>query len=142
MKTTPIGRFIIVLVMTTFLCVIQAGQAETDIAMPSLSEALVRYPVSETENTDRSVTELYRRISEEDYVVFNAYLSAKGTEMGEHSVEQGVLRAEILSNGASFNIVYDTLADEMKVTYPAGTCSEYMMNLEEHLAAAESFFSV
>ena len=44
------------------------------IAMPSLGEAIERYPDAETESGDSSITELYTNVSESDFNVFSIYL--------------------------------------------------------------------
>ncbi len=102
------------------------------VGMPSLGEALQRYPDSETENEDGSITELYTNVSEADFNIFSVYLQQKEAELADYQVEQGVIKAEIRAKGASFILSYDSKNGEAKMTYPAGTFSEWMKNAKTH----------
>ena len=107
------------------------------IAMPSLGEALQRYPDSETENEDGSVMELYTNISETDFNTFSVYLEQQGAELADYHVEGSVLTAEIRAKDASFNLHYDSKSVEAKVTYPSGTFDEWMKNAKMHFEAGQ-----
>ena len=102
------------------------------IAMPSLGEALQRYPDSETENEDGSVTELYTNVSESDFNTFSVYLEQQEAQLADYKAEKGVLTAEIRAKGASFSLQYDSKAGEAKVTYPSGTFDERMKSAKTH----------
>ena len=105
------------------------------IAMPSLGEALQRYPDSETENEDGSVTELYTNVSETDFNTFSVYLEQQKAELADYKAEKGVLSAEIRAKGASFNLQYDTKSGEVRVIYPSGTFDEWVKSAKIHYDA-------
>ncbi len=107
------------------------------IAMPSLGEALQRYPDSETENDDGSVIEIYTNVSKTDFNIFSVYLDQQGAELADYHVEGSELTAEIRAKDASFSLSYDSKSGEAKVTYPAGTFSEWMKNAETHFVAGK-----
>ncbi len=107
------------------------------IAMPSLGEALQRYPDSETENDDGSVTEFYTNVSETDFNTFSVYLEQQGAELADYHVEGNVLTAEIRAKDVSFSLSYETKRGEAKVTYPAGTLREWMKNEKTHFDAGQ-----
>ena len=102
------------------------------IAMPSLGEALQRYPDSETENEDGSVMELYTNVSESDFNTFSVYLEQQEAQLANYKAEKGVLIAEIRAKGASFSLQYDSKAGEAKVTYPSGAFDERMKSAKAH----------
>ncbi len=141
MKREPvISRIIISLLMMIFLPVSSTAEdgllpslTETvGIAMPSLGEALQRYPDSETENEDGSITELYTNVSESDFNTFSVYLEQQEAQLADYKAEKGVLTAEIRAKGVSFSLQYDSKAGEAKVTYPSGTFDEWMKNAKIH----------
>ena len=140
---TVISLIIIPLLVMTFLPVSSIAEGglppsltETmGIAMPSLGEALQRYPDSETENEDGSVTELYTSVSETDFNTFSVYLEQQGARLADDKAEKGILDAEIRAKGASFGLQYDSKAGEAKVTYPSGTFDEWMKNAKTHYEA-------
>lgn len=106
--------------------------ATVGIAMPSMGEALQRYPDSETENEDGSVTEFYTNVSETDFNTFSVYLEQQEAQLADYKAEKGVLTAEIKAKGASFSLQYDSKAGEAKVTYPSGTFDERMKTAKTH----------
>lgn len=106
------------------------------VAMPSMGEALQRYPDSETENDDGSVTELYSKVTETDFNTFSVYLEEQGAELADYQVEGSVMTAEIQAKGASFSLSYDSKTGEVKVTYPSGTFDERMKSAKAHFDAA------
>lgn len=107
------------------------------IAMPSLGEALGRYPDSETENADGSITELYTNISETDFDTFSVYLKRQGAELADYSVQNGILTAEIRARGASFRLEYSSKSSEASVIYPAGTFDERTKSAKTHFNAGQ-----
>ena len=146
-KTKLIRRIIITVLAASMLAGATAACAEGGLpsfsevagyAMPSLGEALQRYPDSETSNEDGSVTERYTQIGEEEYMIFSSYLNEQNAEVADYKVENAVLTAEIRANGASFFLRYDSSSNEAEVTYPAGTYNNRMRNAETHLTEAEN----
>ena len=111
------------------------------IAMPSLGEALGRYPDEEVENGDGSVAELYSNVSESDFNVFSVYLEQQKAKLADYKAEKGVLSAEIRAKGASFSLLYDSKASEARVTYPTGTFSEWTKNAKKHFEAAQKLYT-
>lgn len=107
------------------------------IAMPSLGEALQRYPDSETENEDGSVTERYTNVSETDFNTFSVYLEKQEAELADYHVEGNVLTAEIRVKGKFFSLNYDSKNTEAKVTYPSGTFDEWMKSAKTHFEAGQ-----
>ncbi len=105
------------------------------IAMPSLGEALQRYPDSETENDDGSVTEIYTNVSEMDFSTFSVYLELQGAELADYHVDGSVLTAEIRFKESSFSLRYDSKSGEAKVIYPAGTFDERLKSAKTHFEA-------
>lgn len=111
------------------------------IAMPSLGEALQRYPDSETENDDGSVTELYINVSETEFNTFSIYLEQQGAELADYHVEGSILTAEIRAKGASFNLNYDSKSGEAKMIYPSGTFDEWMKNAKTRFPLIERYLA-
>lgn len=107
------------------------------IAMPSFGEALHRYPDSETENEDGSVTELYTNVSETDFKAFSVYLESQGAELADYKAEKSVLTAEIRAKGASFKLHYDIKSGVTKVIYPSGTFDEWIKSAKTHFETGQ-----
>jgi len=107
------------------------------IAMPSLSEALRRYPDSETKNGDGSTTEVFMNIYEKEYNAFNAYLNEQGAELGEHQLERGVLTAEILKDRVSCSFIYDIQNHEAKMVYSPGTYDPWIKTAKKKFTFAQ-----
>ena len=117
--------------------ILPAFSEGTGYAMPSLGEALQRYPDSETENDDGSITELYSKIYEEEYNTFAGYLLNQDAKVTDYQIKNSVLTAKILANGASFNLIYNNVTNEAIVIYPAGTYDARIKDAKVHLAEAE-----
>lgn len=114
------------------------GLSETvGIGMPSLGEALQRYPVTETENEDGSIAESFMNVSETDFNKFSVYLESEGAMLADYQVENGLLTAEIQVKGASFQLSYDSRSGEAKVIYPSGTFDEWTKNAKVHFDAGQ-----
>lgn len=111
------------------------------IAMPSLGEALRRYPDEEMENGDGSITELYTNVSESDFDAFSVYLQQQEAKLADYKVEKGVLIAEIKAKDATFSLNYDTKNGEAEVTYPSGTFDEWVKNAKNHFATAQELLA-
>lgn len=147
-KMYTIKKLIIVLLTMTLLFVMQGVHAEgllptkaeiEGIGLLSLSEALQRYPKSETENEDGSVTELYTYVTDADYETFSVYLTAQGAELGDYRVENGVLMAGLKVGDASFSFSYDSDKCEAKMIYPAGTYNEWTRSSKMLLSSARRY---
>jgi len=111
------------------------------IALPSLGEALGRYPDEETVNGDGSVTEFYSNITEMDFNTFSIYLEQQEAELADYKVEKGLLTAEIWAKGASFSLSYDGKSGEARVIYPSGTFDERVKNAKTHFDAAQKLLA-
>ena len=142
MNRSRVIRLVVVFVIVIlYLCETVSAFAEgllpslsatVGIAMPSLGEALQRYPDSETENEDGSVTELYTNISETDFNTFSVYLEQQKAQLADYKAEKGVLTAEIKASGVSFSLIYNIKTGEAKVTYPSGTFDERVKSAKIH----------
>lgn len=118
------------------------GLSETvGVGMPSLSEALLRYPVSETENEDGSITELFTNVSEANFDTFSVYLESQDATLANYKVENGILTAEIQAKGASFHLSYDSRSGEAKVIYPSGTFDAWVRAAKTHFDALQEFLT-
>lgn len=128
--------------LTAYADGILPGLSETvGISMPSLGEALQRYPDSETVNEDGSTSELFTNVSEADFNTFSAYLESQGATLADYKVENGLLTAEIQVKGSSFRLSYDSRGGEVKVTYPSGTFDEWVKNAKTHCVVAEKLLN-
>lgn len=145
-KASATKRIIIVLSTIIFLLAMQTVQAEgvlpsltevEGIGLPSLGEALRRYPDNEMKNEDGSVTELYINVTDMDYDTFRAYMTEQGAEPGDCRNENGVLTAELKVRGVSFSFSYDSFRHEAKVTYPAGTYNDWIRNSKMLLSSVQ-----
>ena len=143
-KSRMIRLIVVVVIVMIYLCgtvsafaegLLPSLSATVGIAMPSLGEALQRYPDSETENEDGSVTEFYTNVSETDFNTFSVYLEQQEAQLADYKAEKGVLTAEIKAKGASFSLQYDSKAGEAKVTYPSGTFDERLKSAKTHYEA-------
>ena len=111
------------------------------VAMPSLGEALQRYPDEEAEGEDGGITELYRNVSEADFEVFSVYLEQQGAELVDYKAENGILTATIQLKDESFFINYDTTKSEILVNYPVGTFDGWVKNAKSHFDAAQKLLT-
>ena len=111
------------------------------MAMPSLGEALGRYPDEETENEDGSITERYTNVSESDFNVFSVCLEQQEAELANYKVEKGILTAEIRAKGAAFSLSYNSKSGEAGVTYPSGTFDEWVKNAKTHFDTAQKLLA-
>ena len=91
------------------------------VSMPSLGEALQRYPDSEIESTDGSSTEVYVNVSEKDFNTFSVYLGAQNAVLETYKAEGNVFRATLRLEHRTIDFTYDLSAQEARVTYPQGT---------------------
>lgn len=96
------------------------------VPMPSVAEALNRFPEREETNEDGSLTEYYSSITETDFNTFSLYLEAKEAKLADYNVANGVLSATIQAKGESLFIVYRPQEESLESTYPKGTYDEKM----------------
>ena len=95
-------------------------------SMPSLGEALGRYPDDEIYSGDGGNTELFQGITETDFNTFSVYLSEKGATLADYQVVGSTFSASIQVDGKTIFFTYDTLTLEASVTYPKGTYDEWL----------------
>ena len=107
------------------------------IAMPSLTEALGRYPDSE-ETMDGAAVEYWTGVSEDDFVGFGVYLKKAGATLQDYRVEGLVLTATVARGGHTFGFVFDTGHETATVTYQAGSYDERLFAVKSVWNAAEA----
>ena len=106
------------------------------IAMPSLTEALGRYPERE-ETVDGAAVEHWTGITEDDFNTFGLYLNQAGAALQDYRVEGLVFTATVAKGGRTFDFVFDTNSETAVVTYPAGTYDERLFAVKSVWNAAE-----
>ncbi len=92
--------------------------------MPSLCEALGRYPDEEILETDGGNTEVFHGVTETEFNTFSVYLSEKGATLADYQASGGSFSASIEVAGKTIQFNYDTKTLEARVTYPKGTYDE------------------
>lgn len=107
------------------------------VAMPSIGEALKKYPDSEVENEDGSITEQYSHVTNKDYETFGTYMGKMGAELGDYKTEGGVLTADIHYNGSTCGFSYNNAKQEAKMTYPDGTYDKWTKDAKDHYNEAQ-----
>ena len=107
------------------------------VAMPSLTEALLRYPESE-ETVEGAAVEHWISITEDDFNTFGTFLKKSGATLQDYYVEGNVFTATIARSGRVFSFVFDTDAETAVVTYPAGTYDERLFAVKSVWNAAET----
>lgn len=141
-----VKRIIIALLTMMFLPGMQGACAESilpppaeiaGIALPSLGEALQRYPDSETKNEDGSITEHYDFISEKEYDSFSTWLGIQGVKLKDYRMGRGVVTADLEVDGVFFRFAYDNNNGEADITYPAGTYDKRSRDAEMRYVAAK-----
>ena len=106
------------------------------VAMPSLTEALHRYPESE-ETVDGAAVEHWTGITEDDFNTFGVYLKKGGAALQDYRVGGSVFTATIAKGGCTFSFMFDTSTETAVVTYPAGTYDERLFAVKSVWNAAE-----
>ena len=94
--------------------------------MPSLGEALGRYPDEEIPEADGGNTEVFRGVTETDFNTFSVYLSEKGATLADYQTAGSSFSASIQVEGKTISFSYDTQTLEARVTYPKGTYDEWL----------------
>lgn len=94
--------------------------------MPSLGEALGRYPDEEIPEADGSNTEVFQGVTETDFNTFSVYLSEKGATLADYQAADNSFSASIQVEGKTIHFSYDTQTLEARVTYPKGTYDEWL----------------
>ena len=104
--------------------------------MPSLGEALGRYPDDEISNADGSNTEVFQGVTETDFNTFSVYLSEQGATLADYQAAGTSFSASIQVEGKTISFTYDTQALEATVTYPKGTYDEWLDYAKTQFASA------
>lgn len=104
--------------------------------MPSLGEALSRYPDDEISNADGSNTEVFQGVTETDFNTFSVYLSEQGATLADYQAAGTSFSASIQLEGKTISFTYDTQALEATVTYPKGTYDEWLDYAKTQFASA------
>ncbi len=94
--------------------------------MPSLGEALCRYPDEEIPETDGGITEIFWGVTETDFNTFSVYLSDRGATLADSQATGSSFSASIQVDMRNFTFTYNTQTLEAKVTYPKGTYDEWL----------------
>lgn len=130
---TVLCAFLSVLCMTALATGLLPELTEAfGIAMPSLGEALRRYPDTDIAEEDGSTLETYYAVSESDFDTFSVYLEKKGAVLSDYQVNGNILIATINDNNAVFHIEYDRSKSQMLISYPVGTFDEWLKNAKTH----------
>ncbi len=104
--------------------------------MPSLGEALGRYPDNEISNGDGSNTEVFQGVTETDFNTFSIYLSEQGATLADYQAAGTSFSASIQVEGKTISFTYDTQTLEATVTYPKGTYDEWLDYAKTQFEAA------
>lgn len=104
--------------------------------MPSLGEALGRYPDEEIPETDGGNTEVFHRVTETDFNAYSIYLSKKGATLADYQTAGTSFSASIVVDGKTISFTYDTQTREARVTYPKGTYDEWLDYAKTQYASA------
>ena len=104
--------------------------------MPSLGEALGRYPDEEIPGADGSNTEIFQGVIETDFNTFSVYLSGKGAALADYQAAGSSFSASIQVEGKTIHFTYDTQTLEASVTYPKGTYDEWLDYAKTQYASA------
>ena len=105
-------------------------------SMPSLSEALGRYPDEEIPGADGGNTEVFQGVTETDFNTFSVYLSDKGATLADYQAAGTTFSASIVVDGKTISFTYDTQTLEASVTYPKGTYDEWLDYAKTQFASA------
>lgn len=104
--------------------------------LPSLGEALGRYPDEEIPGADGSNTEIFHGVTETDFNTFSVYLSEKGAALADYQAAGTTFSASIVVDGKTISFTYDTQNLEASVTYPKGTYDEWLDYAKTQYASA------
>ena len=104
--------------------------------MPSLGEALGRYPDAEIPEADGGNTEVFHRVTETDFNAYSIYLSKKGATLADYQTAGTSFSASIVVDGKTISFTYDTQTQEARVTYPKGTYDEWLDYAKTQYASA------
>ena len=94
--------------------------------MPSLGEALGRYPDEDGPNDDGGNIEVCQGVTETDFNTFSVYLSGQGATLADYRVSGSEFFASIQVDEKMIFFHYDTQTFEATVTYPKGTYDEWL----------------
>ena len=107
------------------------------IAMPTLINLFHRYPDSEEELADGSAVEYWASFTEADLNAFGALLTESGAALQDYSTDGSVFHATIAKEGSTFTLDFDTVQQNVTVTYPAGTYDEILFDVKAVWFVAE-----
>ncbi len=110
--------------------------------MPSLGEALGRYPDEELPEADGGNTEVFQGVTETDFNTFSVYLSEKGATLADYQAVGTSFSASIQVEGKTISFTYDTQTLEATVTYPKGTYDEWLDYAKTQFASAVQMLNV
>ena len=94
--------------------------------MPSLGEALSRYPNEEIPGADGGNTEVFQGVTETDFNTFSVYLGEKGATLADYQATGSTFSASIQVEGKTISFNYDTQTLEARMNYPKGTYDEWL----------------
>ncbi len=138
------------LLIALAIAVLAATSAGAEGLLPSLGEALNRYPDEEISDADGGSTEVFRGVTETDFIIFSAYLSEKSATLAEDQAAgtaspasivvdgktitydkqtleaKATYSASIVVDGKTIAFTYDPQTLEARATYPMGTCDEWL----------------
>ena len=95
-------------------------------AMPSLGEALGRYPDEKIQEGDGGLTEVFQGVTETDFNTFSVYLGEKGAALADYQTAGSSFSASIQVDGKTISFTYDTQTLAVSVTYPKGTYDQWL----------------
>ncbi len=94
--------------------------------MPSLDEAIRRYPDEESADEDGASIEIFHNVTETEFNTFSVYLSEKGASLADYQTVGTGFSASIVVEGKMIAFTYDMQTLEATVTYPKGTYDEWL----------------
>ncbi len=96
--------------------------------MPSLGEALGRYPDDEIHNDNGSNSEVFHGVTEIDFNTFSVYLSEQGAKLADYLATGTAFSASIQVEDKTISFTYDTQTLEATLIFPQGTYDQWLKN--------------
>ena len=112
------------------------------VPMPSLGDALHRYPDDVTNMADGSQEQRWSGVTDADFEAFGAYLTAWGASLRDYAVTESGFFATVEREGSFFSFTYGPATGIATVTYPAGVYDERQREAEERYAAASALMAL
>ena len=94
--------------------------------MPSLGEALGRYPDEEIAWQNGGSTEVFQGVTETEFNAFSVYLSEQSAVLEDYETVGSSFFASVQVDGKTVAFTYDIQTKEAKVTYPRGTYDKWL----------------